>query len=562
MAIYLNNGRGINEINTAITLINGLQNNIIEYDSVMDIINSELYYLLKHKTRYPNNRNLNQVNQQLPPSRDDIMCALIDKLEGFYIKTPEVKKILNYFSYTQEDNMEYTWFIKNIEKGYVPTAVVIKDVIPYLNMNNIEYLYEKFSSKFKPNEIFTFNLLYNNVFTHESNYNPILTHNIFTKFKLTGDEINHIMNIHSYNKSYMLDPKPISINNYITNIIKYKKEYNFKYTHEELHGLFTWLQQRNIMIPIMNYKYHTDDLEEMNNIEIIRNDFKNMINHFNATQLYGIITIILSNTGSTGGYSNIDLCLNFIVNYCSFDKFKMNNVSEMLKSGSFIRFPLSMFDHFYDDAKDLELVDMFLTFNKANEQQLFELLINNEFIKCSNEELFNMAIEKGNTSLIKYFINKKFIITEDMILNNTTDKLLDILVLCAEHGFYITEKCFPHIVYVMFITNAQFSNFIDKIKNASIYVNDNDEFEKHKKKIIELYDLYHKLVHQILHNYNNTVEYFKDKKVTKEHIIIAENKRVREYLLNRLFEERNSTIKKVIVKKVVVKKVVKKTSDS
>jgi hypothetical protein len=568
MAVYLNNGNGINEIRSALTLINGLQNNIIEYDNVINIINHELYYLLKHKSRY-NNRNqanqanqANQENQPIPPSRDDVLCALINKLDGFNIKTQEVKKIINYLSYTSEEDMEYIWFIKNIEKGYNPTAVVIKDVIQNLKMNNIEYLYNKFPTKFKSYEIFTFKILYNNVFGNEENYNPVKSHEIFTKFKLTNDEIIKIMQNESYVKSYMNDIQPNKINNYICNIIKYKKQYIFKYTYEELYGLLNWIQLRNNIIPIFNVNDFDNNMEDDVN-KLIRNDFKNIVNHLNSKQLTEIINIILMNTGSSGGISNIQLCLNFIIKYCTFDKFKKNNIGEILKLGTFARFPLTMLEHFYDDEKDLELVDMILTFNnnRANEQQMFDLLINKGFISCSNEELFSMALEKGNISLIKHFINKKFSITEEMILNNYSDKILDILLICSENGFYITEKCFPHIIYVIYINSYCFDSNIDKIKKISIYVNDTEEFEKHKKTMKDLYESYKNLEQNILSNYNNTIEYLKNNTVTKELVVLASSKRIRDYLINKLAEEREKSIKKVIVKKVV-KKVVKKSSDS
>ena len=278
MAIYLNNGNTINDIRLALTLINGLQNNIIEYDSVISIINLEFYYLLRTKIRNIRNQP-NQANQPIPPSRDDVLCALIDKLDGFYIKTPEVKKIINLLSYTTEDDMEYTWFIKNIEKGYNPTAVVLTNVIQHLKMNNIEYLYNKFSSKINPSDIFKFKILYNYVFGCDTIINPVKIHEIFTKFKLTINEIGKIIEENSYSKSFMDSAVVVKINNYVTNIINYKKEYNLKFTFNEMKELQNWLQMKNTIIPIMNEKYEGDDINEINST---RNNFKSIMNHLSS----------------------------------------------------------------------------------------------------------------------------------------------------------------------------------------------------------------------------------------------------------------------------------------
>ncbi len=554
MAVFLNNGHAINEIRTAITLINGLQNNIIEYNNLINIINRELYYLLKNKTRYIRNQQNQQnlPNQPIPPSRDDILCALINKLDGFYIKTPEVKKIINYLSYITEDDMEYTWFIKNIEKGYNPTGVVLMNVIPYFKMNNIEYLYNKYSSKIKSNEIFTFRILYNNVFGCDTIINPVKVHEIFTKFKLSNEEICKIIEQNSYTKSYGDSSTIQKINNYLTNIINYKKQYTLKFTFDEMLNLLNWLQMRNLIIPIFNEKYEGDDITDIN---ITRNNFKNILNHFTSDELIKIISINLVNTGSINGISNIQLYINFIIKYCSFDKIKKSNICELLKVHNINRFSLGMLEHLYDGDKDIELIEYFLTY-KINEDQIFDLIINKNFIACSNDELFNLAFEKGNINIIKYFINKKFTITEDMILKNYSEKILDILVICAENGFYITEKCFPHIVYVLYINSLSFDYNAEKIKNCSIYVNDNEEFEKHKKTMKEICSLYNNLEYNVLNNFNNTIQYLKNNPVTKELIVLSSNKSVREYLINKMTEEREKTIKKVVVKKIV-KKVIK-----
>jgi hypothetical protein len=560
MVVYLNNRNSIIDIRSALTLINNLQNNIIEYNNLCDIINIELSYILRYKSQVRN--VVNMANQPLPPSRDVVLCALINKLDGFYIKTPEVKKIINYISsYSDVNFVEYTWFIKNIEKGYNPTAPVLLSVIPHLKINNIEYLYNKFSSKIKSTDVFTFKTLYNTVFGYQPNNNPEKSHEIFTKFKLTNIEIGKIIEENSYIKNYNDIVQPQNINNYITNIINYKKKYMLKFTFNEMLYLLNWLQMRNIIIPLMNEKYKGDDIDniddvDVDDIDVTRNNFKNIVNHFNSNEIVEIITIILLNTGTTNGFTNIQSFLNFLINYCSFDKIKKNNISNILKNSNINRFPFVMLEQFYDDDKDIELIELIFNYN-INDVQIADLLINKNFTTCSNEELFNLAFEKGNINIIKHFINKKFVITEDMILNNYSEKLLDILIICAENGFYITEKCFPHIIYVMYINGLVFDISIDKIKKSCIYVNDTEEFEKHKITMRKLYDSYNYLENNVLNTYNNTIQYLKNNPITKEMIVISTNRRVRNYLLNKMIEDKQKTIKKVIVKKIV-KKVVKK----
>jgi hypothetical protein len=343
-----------------------------------------------------------------------------------------------------------------------------------------------------------------------------------------------------------------TINNYVTNIINYKKHYMLKFTANEFERLLYWLQLKNLNIPLLNEKYNCDYIDQL---ILTRNNFKNLINPFTSDELIKIINVILQNTGTANGDSNIQILLNFIKNYCTYDKIKKNNIVKLLKLNTINRFPLVTLEYFYGDDKDIELIEYFLTY-KLNDNAIFDLIINKNFMTCTNDELFKMAFEKGNINIIKHFINKKFIITEDMILKNFSENILEILLLCSENGFYITEKCFKHIIYVMYINSLSFNMNVEKIKKCSIYVNDTEEFEKHKIIMKDLYDLYTELETNILSNYNNTILYFKDKPITKEMVVISNNKRVREYLINKMSEEREKTIKKVVVKKVV-KKVVK-----
>ena len=67
-----------------------------------------------------------------------------------------------------------------------------------------------------------------------------------------------------------------------------------------------------------------------------------------------------------------------------------------------------------------------------------------DFIQCA-------LVEYPDRETYLRDVNHKFVITEDMILNNHSEKIIDILILCAENGFYITEKCFKHIIYLMYI---------------------------------------------------------------------------------------------------------------
>jgi hypothetical protein len=569
MAIYLNNQNSINDIRTALNLINGLARNIIEYDNLVNILNNELYYVLKYKSynRNPQNPQNPQIQQiQQNPTRNDILCALINKLDGFYIKTPEVKKIINYISYsTDADFIEHTWFIKNVEKGYVPTAVVLKDILRYLNFNNIEYLHNKFDKKINASDIFTFKILYNDIFNSETkDYNPVKSYDIFRKFNLSNNDISKIMDENSCNLSFMKDIQQNFINNYFCNIIKFKKQYNFKMTGEELNGFLEWIERKNQIIPIMN------DVNNMNEemIQII-NDFKSITNHLSKKNLLDIISTILRNTGMTNGVSNVVILLNFIKNNCSYDKFNKIDLSDLLSNYYIARFPFVNLDDFYDGEKDIELLDL-LIFYQIIDEKLYDLIINKKFIDCSNEEIFKIAFQRGNIKIIKDFINKKFTITEDMILTNKCNNLLDILVLCSENGFYITEKCFPHLVYTLYINSQNFDYNIEKIKKVSIYVNDNEEFEKHKKKMQELNALYNKLEKTILNNYNATMQYFKTNQVTEEHIVIASNMRVKDFLISKLLQQKeynkssddkpNKTVVTRVVKKVI-KKVVKKNTE-
>jgi hypothetical protein len=52
MTQYINNNRVLYDIHDALKKIRELKLNIVEYDNFIRIIQSELYYLLKHHTFY------------------------------------------------------------------------------------------------------------------------------------------------------------------------------------------------------------------------------------------------------------------------------------------------------------------------------------------------------------------------------------------------------------------------------------------------------------------------------------------------------------------------------
>jgi hypothetical protein len=201
---------------------------------------------------------------------------------------------------------------------------------------------------------------------------------------------------------------------------------------------------------------------------------------------------------------------------------------------------------------------------KVSNETQFDVKSFKDNIKLSLIDIFELSFEYGSIPILDYFLNNKYVITENMVLNNFSRELMSILMTSAKKGFYITEKCFDHILLNMFMTNMTFDH--KRIQQVSIYVNDDEEFSKFETILKLKWDLYYSLSSKILDDIKSTIDYLSDKKVTNEMLILCNSKLVRAYLLRRMEQEKLDTqnnktqealepVKKV--KKIIVKKIVK-----
>jgi hypothetical protein len=538
MAQFINNNRVIYNLEEAIKKVRDLPQTIIEYAAFCRVIQYELYYVLKHISR-ANNGALN---------RDILLCELIDKCDGFYIKTPEVKRILSFLKTSREPVLNYTWFMKNIDKGYKPTTAIINDVLDHLTMENIDKIIELNGNNFNKTKIFCQHFLINDVF----NNNVQTAHQIFKKYSISDGDINTIITTQSFIPSTELAnfirSYPEKFNTYLTNIINYKKEYKLKFTYEEFIILFDYALENFIKtLYIENIEKDDKIIAKPSAKQTIAN-LKEISIKLTDDQLIALLDKCFHKLNDV-----MHLYLNFIKLCINFDKIDISNIHKLIaKLPFFSKFPGDIFETFYKTNLDLSFITS-LIINKHS-QFILDILKTPETQKilCTNDEIFKVAVEYAAIPLIKYFLNNKYSITEEMVLNNNSDGLFTILNEAVLHGFYVTDKCFDHLVFILYLNGCAFD--YKKIQQVSIYVNDDDDdFKKFIPMLEATYNNYKNLELNILTKQTSTLEYIKDKKVTNEMIILCNNKIIRNILFDRMNKEKQ-------VKKVIVKKVVKKSN--
>ena len=525
MTLYINNNRALYDIHDALKKIRELKLNIIEYDNFTRIIHSELYYILKHHKR----------NEQFPNvTRDLLLCELIDKCEGFSILAKQVKEIVNFMKQSIDHNLYYSWFMKNVKNGYTPTSAIIYEVIDNLTIEDIDKLIGNKPLKFNKLKIFTNNFLIKYVFnnTVES------ATQIFKKYNITNDEINNLITNTAFsNQALLRKLEQDQFCTYVTNIIKYKKLNNQKLTFDE----FTMLLNTQFD-KIFNLKFK-DRLTNPVTMEFVTT-FKQVCQKFTDDQLINIINTGLLNFNSIG-----ELCIEFITTCTNFDLIDKSNIHKLIMKIPYYKYLEILFGTICKNVNDIDFITTLIVNNQS--VAVLELLKTPEKLSCSNEEIFKVAFEYASIPIIKYFLNNKFTITEEMVLNNcnSIDGIFLILEEAKKHGFYVTEKCFDQLLFNMYIYHTFFDS--KKIQGISIYVNDDEDFKKFIPLLESKFNEYKNLETNILTKLPTTIEYLKDKKVTNEMIILCNSKKIRSYLIDKNNKEKQ--IKKVIVKKVVKK---------
>jgi hypothetical protein len=473
-----------------------------------------------------------------------LLCELIDKCDGFYIKTPEVKRILSFLKYSEESVLNYTWFMKNIDKGYKPTNAIINDVLNHLSMEDIDKIILLNGNNFNKTKIFCQHFLINYVF----NNNVQTAHQIFKKYSISDTDINTIITTQSFisttELTNFIKNYPEKFNTYLTNIINYKKEHKLQFTYNEYIILFDYSLEN--FIKTLYIEKDSKIFAKTSAKQTIAN-LKEISIKLTDDQLISLLDKCFHKLNDV-----MHLYLNFIKLCINFEKIDISNIHKLItKLPFFSKFPGDIFETFYKTELDLNFITS-LIINKHS-QFILDILKTPETQKilCTNDEIFKVAFEYASIPLIKHYLNNKYSITEEMVLNNNSDGLFTILNEAVLHGFYVTDKCFDHLVFILYLNGSAFD--YKKIQQVSIYVNDDDDFKKFVPVLEATYNNYKNLELNILTKQTSALEYIKDKKVTNEMIILCNNKIIRNILFDKMNKEKQ-------VKKVIVKKVVKKSN--
>jgi len=610
----INNGRTLYEIDEAHKKLVALTERIVNYESVAYIINQEIYYVLKYK------RAKNNI------TKDMVLLELIKKFtNGVYIKTPEVKKIIGYITYdSHPENND--WFFKNIECGYVPTPAVLETVFKIMSPESKLKLYELFPTKVDTKQIFNFEFLTKSIFTTSdikkidesfekfkiirTDVINIITNNAFdiSHSHKPNNLVDYTYNILNYMINYNINLDVSQIINLISvsyninlhqpnNITPFQKS-----VLDKLPNIIQKISHDDLKKILLNIFSHT--LHVKHSLNFIKTYCK--YDKYNETNIHELIK------DSTFQNFPFELFSDFYSGYI--DK-KLCNLLFLTKHHTFIRNIIRVINDEYesyikesntetqfnqynnqdeddiitdseDDLSDEELPEELERIKnnpqkivneimknsiKNNNQNMFHLKLFHfdlksfkDNIKVKLTDIFELSFEYGSIPILDYFLNNKYVITEDMVLNNFSRELMSILQTSAKKGFYITEKCFDHILLNMFMSSMTYDH--KRIQQVSIYVNDDEEFSKFATILKQKWDLYYSLSSKVLDDIKSTIDYLSDKKVTNEMLILCNSKLVRAYLLRRMEQERleiqninpiNSVEPVKKVKKIIVKKIVK-----
>lgn len=467
----------------------------------------------------------------------------------------------------------HKWFFRNMELGYVPSPGVLEDFIRIANDDETKNkLYELYPTKISPTAIFTDNFFLKTVFVTDDIKK---IDEIFLKYKIVKNDIEGLI---KSNAIKFLTPQTDKIENhrYIYNLMNYIIHNNYKLELNDIINLINSNMFIELTIP-------SNDNEK----NIVKN-LNKICNKLNSTNL----TIILSNILMKTTY--IKNLLNLVIELIPFDKYDEINISELIKHNSFSNLPFEYIEKFYSGDFNRGIINVMFA-NKhynhikefiriledesmdkdiLNTENTAEEIIKNSTNKRQNkititlQEIFELSFEYCSTVLIERFLNNKYVITEEMVLNNFSRDLFTILEFSSKKGVYLSEKCFDHLLLNISMLGIAFNH--KKIQNVSIYVNDDEEFVKFIPKLKEKYDYYNIIKGNSFTDFKTVVDFLKDKSVTTDMILLSSSPFIRAYLIGRMNKEqqyRDNIVKSVTpnvkkVKKVIVKKIVKKSNNN
>jgi hypothetical protein len=532
----LNQGRSIYYFNEAIKLLDNFNHKIVSNEQFKIIIKSELYYVIK----------------SCKGDKEQLLNKLFSKLENIFIKTNEVRDIINYYDYYHRTNNSishkypHKWFLKNIELGYVPTPNILKDILNTADISLRLKLYELYPTKINPS------LLFDNYFLYLEIFNTFDIDEIkknFNKYKILDVNIEDIINNCAF--SFTKEDNINTINKNMLYLINYIQNTNRKL---KFSNILSIIKQN---VNCISFLYNTYDKDKDKDKKNIVDNFKNIIPKLSREDLLSILIEIVHKKLYNKEY------LNFLVDFFEYEKLNEENIDNLIKNDILSNLPFDMLKKFYSGKINTELIQKLIfkgNYNYINQFIKYIETNNTDFIiDVTLDNIFKISFENCSIGLIENFLNNKFSVTEEMILNNFSPDLYNTLVFISKKGIYITEKCFDHIIFNIIINKLSYNH--KDIQNVSIYVNDDDEFQKFIPEIKKKYDYYNNLKLNLSGNYRSILSVIKDQKITKEMIILSESSNMRAYLFSKLNQEQQQQPKK-ITKKIIVKKIVKKSKDN
>jgi hypothetical protein len=568
-------------------MVNPSKQQVIDYINANSPITSKKAFSSIVSKIHEYNHHLNFTYEDL----NEIFILFFSNVKkNFYLTTNQIFKFIkySYIGYNFKNFVTMPWLKYNIEKGYVPDEGMLNDSrIQHIDFDSIYYLLKKY--KDDPN--FNRNIYFKNYHMLDKLFrNNDLIFNIDTKdpvelveledkikfidsfFEDTGLNSNDLLN--KNNKIYIpyhIDKKNYNRDNIYFNFLQYRIYKNNRLTISELLVYREFCTKHNYNYLTKYFKKYSKNELKTELIKIIKTDHKSEIINFLLTK---IVTdnskqIQLNNNfekefESDSDISNDEDYDDDLKNLTFEQRLEMGLIK--LQDSRLSLLDTTIFETFYNDKYDDELLEIIsIIYDGTNLNiNLFNILLNNG---CTlTDKIFNLYCKIGDLRIIEIFLENKFKPGDEIFLNinyNNSTKIINLIKLFNKYNFYINDNIIPQMWNKF--KNIDISDEI--FKNSTIYINNDDEFNKI---LPQLQENYNKISEEKKILSTGTIyeinDYLKSNKLTIEMIIECENIEKRRNLLE-IYKEQNinntnnNTIditdgKKRIIKRIIKKKVV------
>ena len=542
-------------------------------------------------------------------SLNEILTLFLTKTtKNFHLTTSQFLKLRKYNYNCRHENffVLMSWLKYNVEKGYIPDELILSDTyIQHIDFDTAYYILKKY----KDTPDFNRNIYFKNYHVMErlfrNNDKPfnIETKNIKeleelktkinfidTFFQETGLNDDDLLKLE--NKIYILysiDKKLYNRDSIYCNFLLYRIYKNKKIS---LNNLLIYHE----FTTIHNYDYLSKFLKSYSKNEL-KQELFNIINnnsgshnkvvflllhklYKNTTELkYIEKTVPIQQINNNDNDSNDDLDDLSEDDFSDDEDFKYLTDEQKIEMGIKIKNKMdnkldnildnnnlvNIFEIIYNDSYDEELLEIIsiLYDDLRLNSTLFNYLLSKG---CQlTDKLFNLYCKIGNLNIIEIFLENKFKPSDDTFLNINYDsnvKIRDLLKLFNKYNFYINENVLRKIWNKL--KNKTFDD--DNIKQYTIYVNNDEEFNNLLPELQQNFNKYHEEINLLFNSpYTCVIDYCKTNKITLEQIIACNNNERRQNLLEIYIEQNkidNSNLipemNKVNTQKKIIRKIVKK----